>query len=183
MAVIDAEGRELGLVRPPGHLPLPSGDFRRAELAFPFDMAWVGTSGNVYRSERLRRIMPIPAEEYGRWGADWYLVHLSALLGPVVALDEIGGLYRVHGRNAFEPATPVLDLARVRREIDYQQITASALSRLADELGLEHRGDPVAVQCVPAGHFPQARSRRPPGGRGPGRPLDLEGGPGRRASP
>ena len=26
MAVIDAEGHRLGLVRPPGHLPLPSGD-------------------------------------------------------------------------------------------------------------------------------------------------------------
>jgi glycosyltransferase involved in cell wall biosynthesis len=137
MAVIDAEGHRLGLVRPPGHLPLPSGDLRRAELAFPFDMAWVGTSGNVYRSELLRRIMPIPAEDYGLWGADWYLVHLTTLLGPVVAIDEIGGLYRLHGRNAFEPAAPVLDLDRIRREIRYQQTTAALLLRLADELGLE----------------------------------------------
>ena len=141
MAVIDADGNQVGLVRPPGHQPLPSGDLRRAELAFPFDMAWVG-GGNAYRTDALRRIMPIPTDEYGRWGADWYLVHLSALLGPVVGLDEVGAFYRVHGANAFEPAAPVLDLARVRREIEYQQTTIAALSRLADELVLD-RPDPI----------------------------------------
>ncbi len=141
MAVIDAEGNRLGLVRPPGHQPLPSGDLRRAELAFPFDMAWVG-GGNAYRTDALRQIMPIPTDEYGRWGADWYLVHLSALLGPVVGLDEVGAYYRVHGGNAFEPAAPVLDLARIRREIEYQQTTTRALTRLADELGLD-RPEPI----------------------------------------
>ena len=144
-------------------------------------MAWVGTSGNVYRSELLRRIMPIPAEDYGLWGADWYLVHLTTLLGPVVAIDEIGGLYRLHGRNAFEPAAPVLDLDRIRREIRYQQTTARSLIASCRRVGSRATaGDPVVVQSGPSGHFPQARSRRPPGGRGPGRRPGLEGGPGRR---
>jgi glycosyltransferase involved in cell wall biosynthesis len=135
MSVIDADGRQLGTMRPPPHQPLPSGDLRHAELAYPFDMAWVG-GGNTFRTETLRRIMPIPEDQYGRWGADWYLVHLTTLLGPVVALEEVGAFYRVHGRNAFEPAAPQLDLDRVRREIEYQQTTARALTMLADELGL-----------------------------------------------
>ncbi len=137
MSVINAEGRELGRTRPAAHQPLAQGDLRRAELAFPFDMAWAGTSGNAFRTELLRQIMPIPEQAYGRWGADWYLVHLTTLLGPVVALDEPGAFYRVHGANAFEPAAPELDLERIRREIGYQQTTATELARLADELGLD----------------------------------------------
>jgi hypothetical protein len=137
MAMIDAHGRSLPGTRPPAHQPLPSGDLRQAELAFPFDMAWVG-GGNAYRVEALARIMPIPTAEYGQWGADWHLVHLSNLLGPVVALDDVAAYYRVHGANAFEPAGQQLDLARVRREIVYQRATAAQLLALADELGLHH---------------------------------------------
>jgi hypothetical protein len=141
MGTVDAAGRDLATLRPPAHEPLPSGDLRRSELAFPFDMAWVG-GGNAFSAVALRRIMPIPEREYGRWGADWYLVHLTALLGPVVAIEQVGMLYRFHGANAFEPARPVIDLDRVRREIAYQQTTAGHLGRLADELGLE-RPDPI----------------------------------------
>jgi hypothetical protein len=142
MRMIDADGRPLGHSRPATDQPLPHGDLRRPELAFPFDMAWPGTSGNAFRTESLRRIMPIPERSYGRWGADWYLVHLTTLLGEVVALDEAGAFYRLHGANAFEPAAPVLNLERIRREIGYQQTTAAALTRLADELNLA-RPDPI----------------------------------------
>jgi glycosyltransferase involved in cell wall biosynthesis len=142
MALIDADGRPLGATRPEANRPLPSGDLRRAELAFPFDVLWSPGGANAFRAEHLRRIMPIPERDYGRWGADYYLVHLTALLGPVLALDEVCASYRVHGHNAFEPSAPVLDLERIRREIRFQQSTLRALARLADELGLE-RPDPI----------------------------------------
>lgn len=142
MGLIDADGRALGRTRPPPHRPMPSGDLRRAELAFPFDLTCVAMSGNAFRAGVLERVMPIPELDYGRWGADYYLVHLTTLLGVVVSLEDVGAFYRVHGRNAFEPAAPVLDLDRVRREIIYQQKTIEALSRLADELGLD-RPDPI----------------------------------------
>jgi glycosyltransferase involved in cell wall biosynthesis len=135
MAVIDAQGRATGEVKPAPHLPLPSGDLRREELAFPFDLAWLPTSGNAFRTESLRRIFPIPERDYPVRGADWYLVHLTPLLGRVASLPEICASYRVHGRNGYEPRGPRLDLDHVRETIAYAGVTASSLTTLADELG------------------------------------------------
>ena len=75
---------------------------RLDELAFPFDLAWMATSANAFRADALRRILPIPEDEF-RTCADWYLVHLMALLGPVVSLGSVGGSYRIHGANNYEP--------------------------------------------------------------------------------
>lgn len=148
MSLIDAAGRPLGLLSPRGHRPLPSGDLRRAELSFPFDINWAPGGGSAYRTELLRRIMPVPAHDYGRWGADYYLVHLTSLLGPVLALEEIGAYYRVHGRNAFEPSARELALERVRREIFYQEITRRELARVADQLGLDRPGEILSLANV-----------------------------------
>lgn len=142
MDVIDAEGHPTGEVKPAPHLPLPSGDLRRAELAFPFDLAWLPTSGNAFRAEALRRIFPIPEHDYPVCGADWYLVHLTTLLGPVTSLEEICASYRVHGRNSYEPRGSRLDLDHVRETIAYAGVTAHALAQLADELG-EQRPDRI----------------------------------------
>jgi glycosyltransferase involved in cell wall biosynthesis len=134
MEVIDAEGQPTGAKKPPPHLPMPSGDLRRAELCFPFDLAWLPTSGNAFRSDALRRILPIPEREYPHCGADWYLIHLMTLLGTVVSLEEVGAYYRVHGANNYEPQVERLDLYHVRETISYASTTARALERLADEL-------------------------------------------------
>ncbi|HEX3173633.1 MAG TPA: glycosyltransferase family A protein [Solirubrobacterales bacterium] len=137
MDVIDAEGRPTGAVKPASHLPLPNGDVRRAELAFPFDIAWLPTSGNAFRIAALRKIFPIPEQDYPFCGADWYLVHLTALLGRVASLPQACASYRVHGTNNYEPASPTLDLKHVRQSIAYAGATTVALTRLADELGQE----------------------------------------------
>jgi hypothetical protein len=137
MAVIDAAGRPTGVTKPTAHLPPPTGDLRRAELAFPFDLAWLPGGGTAFRSGALRRIFPIPEQEYPRYGADWYVVHLTALLGTAAALDEVCADYRVHGRNAYEPEGTRLDLRHVRDSITYAGATSRALARLADELGLQ----------------------------------------------
>jgi GT2 family glycosyltransferase len=148
MSLIDARGQPLGAMSPRAHRPLPRGDLRTAELSFPFDLNWAPGGGTAYRTELLRRIMPIPEPAYGRWGADYYLVHLSALLGPVVAIEEVGAYYRVHGANAFEPSARELALDRIRREIAYQQSTLAELARLADELGLERPDEIVSLSNV-----------------------------------
>jgi hypothetical protein len=141
MGVIDAAGRSLGFTKPPAHQRMPSGDLRRAALTFPFDFAWTPMSANAFRSAALRRICPIPSA-YGRWGADWYVVHLSNLLGPVVYEPTIAAYYRMHGANAHEPRRPALDLDNVRKNIVYQQLTTEALTQLGQELGLEF-ADPI----------------------------------------
>ena len=48
MSVVDAQGRETGVLRPPPHIPLQSGDLRRQEVGFPFDLPWAAMSANAF---------------------------------------------------------------------------------------------------------------------------------------
>ena len=109
--------------------------FQRAELTFPFDLVWLATSANAFRTDVLRQILPIPEREFSEC-ADWYLVHLTALLGNVVSLDDVAAYYRVHGGNRYEPQEPTLDLEHVRQTVAYAAETTRAIVRLAGELGL-----------------------------------------------
>lgn len=133
--VIDADGAPTGRIKPADHLPLPAGDVRAAELAYPFDLVWMATSANAFRATALRRIMPMPEGPF-RTCADWYLVHLTALLGRVVSLREVLGCYRLHGANSYEPQAAELDLDHVRQSIRYSDATAEELLGLAAELDL-----------------------------------------------
>jgi glycosyltransferase involved in cell wall biosynthesis len=136
MDTIDAAGKTSGAIKPPAHLPLPNGDMRRAELCFPFDLTWLAMSANAFRTEALRRILPIPEGDY-RICADWYLVHLTALLGPVASLDEVGASYRVHGANNYEQESSRLNLDHIRQTVGLAGSTVRELERLADEVDLE----------------------------------------------
>jgi hypothetical protein len=138
MAIIDAEGKQTGAVKPGGHLRAPTGDQRRAELTFPFDLPWLPGGGTGFRTEAVRRILPIPAADYPRSGADWYLVHLAALLGTSALLEEPGAEYRVHGGNAYELERDEIELDHVREAVVFAGATTRSLEALADELGLAH---------------------------------------------
>lgn len=142
MEVIDKSGRPTGVVKPPRHVPLPEGDVRRAELVFPFDLTWLPTSANAFRAEILGRIFPIPERDFVVC-ADWYLVHLTPLLGLVVSLDNIAACYRVHGANRYEPHDATLDLEHVRQTVGYSAFMIRALDRLACELDLERPHDRI----------------------------------------
>ncbi len=124
METIDADGQPTGELKPAAHLPLPSGDVREAELAYPYDLVWMATSANAFRAEAVRRILPIPVEQFPVTGADWYLVHLTALLGRVVSLDTVGAGYRVHGDNSYELAAGRLDLDHLRQAIGFAASTS-----------------------------------------------------------
>jgi glycosyltransferase involved in cell wall biosynthesis len=137
MEIVDAEGNPTGAVKPAGHLRAPVGDQRRAELASPFDLPWLPGGGTGFRTAAVRRILPIPAPDYPRSGADWYLVHLTALLGEAALLEEVCASYRVHGGNAYELAGEEIDLDHVREAIVFAGATTRSLESLADQLGLE----------------------------------------------
>lgn len=139
MAIVDGDGRPTGEVKPGGHLQAPTGDQRRAELAFPFDLPWLPGGGTGFRTEAVRRILPIPAADYPRSGADWYLVHLTALLGEAALLGEVCAEYRVHGGNAYQQDRDEIDLDHVRESIVFAGATTRSLEALAGELGLEHQ--------------------------------------------
>jgi hypothetical protein len=138
MAIIDADGRPTGEVKPGGHLEAPTGDQRRAELLFPFDLPWLPGGGTGFRTEAVRRILPIPAADYPRSGADWYLVHLTALLGQAALLDDVCAEYRVHGGNAYQQDRDEIDLDHLRESIGFAGATTRSLESLAAELGLDH---------------------------------------------
>jgi len=137
LEVVDADGNPTGVLNPPAHVELPGGDLRRAKLTFPFDVVHAGgTTGNAYRIDALRELAPIPEREFARC-ADWYLVHLIPLFGEVVALDGVGGAYRVHGTNSYAPQVPVLDLRRVHQTVEYAAVTRAEIERVARERGIE----------------------------------------------
>ncbi len=142
LEVIDAAGRLTGEVKPLPHLALPQGDMRRAELAFGFDLVWLATSGNAFRREAVAELFPIPEKRF-RLCADRYLVHLAALLGPVASLDDIGGRYRVHGANSYEPQSAVVSVANVRNSIGYAAEVSVELEHVADRLGLPRAPGPI----------------------------------------
>jgi hypothetical protein len=102
-------------------------------LAFPDDIPWQPTSGNAFAARVLRQIFPIPEDVY-RLCADYYLSNLPPLFGPVVALEAVGGYYRVHGANSHYGAD--LDLDRTRQIITWTYHTHRHLKRSADVLGL-----------------------------------------------
>lgn len=137
MEVIDAAGNPTGELKPPPRWSMPSGDLRAAELAYPFDLAWLPTSAYAFRRELLAPILPIPEEDY-RIGADWHLIHLSTLLGRVATVEEVGCGYRVHGANNYEPRAAEIDLDRVRATIGYGRRIATDLLALAADLDLPH---------------------------------------------
>jgi glycosyltransferase involved in cell wall biosynthesis len=138
MAIVDADGRPTGEVKPGGHLQAPTGDQRRAELLFPFDLPWLPGGGTGFRTEAVRRILPIPAADYPRSGADWYLVHLTALLGEAALLEDVCAEYRVHGANAYQQDRDEIDLDHLRESIVFAGATTRSLEALADALGLTH---------------------------------------------
>lgn len=142
LEVIDDAGRATGEVKPQPHLVLPQGDMRQAELAFGFDLVWLATSGNAFRREVMAQIFPIPEERF-RLCADRYLVHLGALLGPVASLDDVGGRYRVHGANSYEPQSAVVAVANVRNSIGYAAEVSVELERVAMRIGLTRRPGPM----------------------------------------
>ena len=131
--VVDGDGRSSGACVPPAAKPLPHGDVRQEVLTHPDDLPWPPTSGNAFAAWALRRVLPMPDDGH-RTGADMWLHPLIPLLGPVVALDEPGGLYRLHGAN--EHGRAQLDVERSRVILRRARIAHGALHTLARELGL-----------------------------------------------
>ena len=139
MAVINEYGHRTGAEKPVRHIPIPVGDVHKRALIFPFDMPWLPTSGNAFSAQALRLIMPVPEDRYGSAGADWYLVHLTSLLGPVFFLDSLEVFYRVHSTNYYEQESNSLNLDHIRQTILYCQATGDYLQKYAKQFGLVDR--------------------------------------------
>ena len=131
--LVDGAGRPL-----PGRLPetdreLPRGDLRDRVSTNPDDVPWQPTSGNAFRASVLAELLPMPTGPY-RISADHYLSNLSALYGPVLAVDRPLGSYRIHGANADHRAR--FDLERARSILVRTVATRSLLIEHGRRLGL-----------------------------------------------
>jgi hypothetical protein len=141
LALVDAQGKRLPASTPPLHVALPNGSLLPRLLKFPDDIPFPPTSGNAYPARVLRTILPIPEQEF-RLCADYYLLNLAPLFGPIVSLEEMGGRYRVHGKNQHYGSA--LDLEQVRQMIARTQSAHSHLHRVGGLLGYwDVSGKPV----------------------------------------
>ncbi|MBA3402674.1 MAG: glycosyltransferase [Actinobacteria bacterium] len=149
LEMVDQKGRPTGFTIPAPHIQLPEGDLRERVLRSPADVTYPPTSGNAFSANCLKRILPMPESEY-RTSADVYLVNLASLLGPVGRLTELGGRYRVHGRNAhFRPG---FDLDHVRSTIRTTHATHAHLAELAASLGLREPGSIQLTSVTDVAH-------------------------------
>ncbi len=176
MEVIDADGTMTGTIKPPRHIPMPAGDLKRQTMMFPFDLTWLPTSGNAFSKQALQKILPIPEEPYGKVGADWYLAHLTPLLGPVISIDAVCAGYRVHTSNHYELSEPQLSLEHIRQTIIYSDVTRSYLLELAEQLGLTGRPAEILSVSYVANRITSLKldpDRHPVAGDSPGKLIRL----------
>jgi len=160
MRVIDAQGHESGAILPAPRIPLQSGDLRRQEVCFPFDLPWAAMSANAFSAEVLRQILPIPLDRYRRAGTDWYLAHVSALFGEVCALDEVCALYRLHGSNQYGRAAETIDLETIGQGVRCAAAASQDLQRFADKLRVS-RPEPILSVSDVAGRLTLLKLGRP----------------------
>ena len=133
LQAVDEVGEPLHLLVPPAGLPLPSGDVRAEVLRSADDVVWPPTTGNAFPAWVLAELLPLPVDDEPT-GADMYLHPLSPLLGTVVALDRVGGSYRMHQRNAHYRGRT--DTARSRFVLEISGRVHRRLDETAAALGL-----------------------------------------------
>ncbi len=134
LAIVDELGQPQGEYIPRRVVKFAGSDLRGQALRYPDDLPWAAMSGNAFPRWVLQLITPIPTDSYPGIGADMYLLNVTPLFGPIVSLDEIGGYYRAHGRNAFHRSR--LDLAQTRLLISLSIATHREMARLAPVAGL-----------------------------------------------
>lgn len=142
MEVVDGEGRRTGAVNPSLDVAMANGRLAREELVFPFDLPWVATSGTAFPRWALERVMPVPADDY-RLGVDWYLSHVTTLVGPVRSFESPLGAYRVHDANRYGSSGHLVDLDRVRQSVQFGAATRRHLLETAQKLHQSGGGDDI----------------------------------------
>lgn len=128
---IDGTGREIG-TEPRAGQRLPEGEvwplfLRHGKYVTP------ATSGSAYARWALERVLPMPEKPYV-YAADAYLNNCVVFHGPLGAIQEPLGIYRVHGANDSLGNVLSGDVQRVRylmaREVENDAVFRTQLERL-----------------------------------------------------
>jgi glycosyltransferase involved in cell wall biosynthesis len=129
---VDQDGVPLGFTNPPASQSLPEGPVLPSLLRTGGYVTPV-MSGNAFTREALKRILPMPEVEW-RIAADGYLVTAAPFYGPVVAIEERLGVYRIHGSNAWAP--DAIDAANLPRRVAHDLAKYALIRMLAAANGL-----------------------------------------------
>lgn len=129
LCLIDQQGQDLGLTfGPPPELTL--------EDVFPRNNVF-GLSNSAFRSDLLRRCLPIPSDAVL---VDWFLASRAWLLGAKLAFDRVPRMdYRQHPANTARVRLPfsgdqvISDTALVRRHFQLL-LTESTTDFMADRV-------------------------------------------------
>jgi glycosyltransferase involved in cell wall biosynthesis len=132
LQVIDNDSQKLSKIIPESRY-MPSGDLRSHIVKF-HSYGCSPTSGNAFSASVLHRLLPMPEAEY-RIIADEYINNLVPLLGSIVSLHQVGGLYRVHGNNNFcSPMQSMEEPERLRRNLQVNLTTRDRQKHLFNTL-------------------------------------------------
>ena len=98
MFVVDSDLRELQRI--PTFTRFENGWIADRVLARGGRWRWMPTSAMAMRREVLTSILPMPEAPF-RTEADTFILMLAPLMTEVQSIEEVLGLYRLHGANAF----------------------------------------------------------------------------------
>jgi glycosyltransferase involved in cell wall biosynthesis len=96
--VVDSDLRELQRI--PTFTRFENGWIADRVLARGGRWRWMPTSAIVMRPEVLSSILPMPESPF-RTEADTFILMLAPLMTEIQSIEEVLGLYRLHGANAF----------------------------------------------------------------------------------
>lgn len=96
--VMDVMGQATGTYVPHTEPPHNCGRLLLRGWLYPSPPA----SGNAYRVDALKRIFPVPETTINRYGADFYAIYGTALVGPVATVAKSLGGYRVHNASSSD---------------------------------------------------------------------------------
>lgn len=101
MVVVDSEMNELQRI--PTFTRFESGWIADRVLERGGRWRWMPASAMVMRREVLGRVLPMPETPF-KTDADTFILMLAPLLTEIESVEEVLGLYRLHGSNAFSGA-------------------------------------------------------------------------------
>ncbi len=117
-----------------GETWLPEGELWRA-LARDGRYVTTATTGNAYARAALARVMPVPEPAY-RISADAYFNNCIVFHGPVQAINEPLGIYRIHGANDSLGNGLSGDVPRMRSLMAREAANDAAFTREVERLQL-----------------------------------------------
>ena len=138
MMIVDSDGNELQRI--PTFTRLESGWIGQRVIRRGGRWRWMPTSGMCLRREAASAIFPVPEEPF-RIDADTFILELGSLLTRVVGVEEILGLYRLHGANAYSRAR--VDGSSIERTIRSISTAVDQVNLRLDRLDL----DPVRLDA------------------------------------